>query len=233
MKDERGGYPYILQANSKNAKLLPPGTIRKSRHFPLHFFLTYLHSYSYSPNHSKMMPSLLPAAAGAVVVVLSGASMLNMYETFSLAQNHNNNKLLSSSPDVTTRAASWKSIDEAMHELQTMSRRDLVALYLDCEQPNIDDLTATSEQTEENWVYDGFLLIVPFLSERTGLVWNRMLNRNQLKEFLTFYLIEHLITTLENLHCAQDHLSSIDIRRITVDGLPCRSYGEAWWTSYE
>lgn len=105
-----------------------------------------------------MMPSLLAAAAGAVVVVLSGASMLNMYETFSLAQNHNNNKLLSSSPDVTTRAASWKSIDEAMHELQTMSRRDLVALYLDCEQPNIDDLTATSEQTEENWVYDGYLL---------------------------------------------------------------------------
>ena len=102
------------------------------------------------------MTSLATAAAGAVVVVLSGASVSNMYETFSLARNHNN-KLLSS-PDMTTSAASWKTIDEAIHELQTMSRRDLVSLYLDCEHPQIDDLAVTLEQTDENWVYDGYLL---------------------------------------------------------------------------
>ena len=103
------------------------------------------------------MTSLATAAAGAVVVVLSGASLSNMYETISIARNHNNNKLLSS-PDMTKRAASWKSIDEAIHELQTMSRRDLVSLYLDCEHPQIDDLVVTLEEADENWVYDGYLL---------------------------------------------------------------------------
>ena len=91
------------------------------------------------------------------MVVLSGASLSNMYETISIARNHNNNKLLSS-PDMTKRAASWKSIDEAIHELQTMSRRDLVSLYLDCEHPQIDDLVVTLEEADENWVYDGYLL---------------------------------------------------------------------------
>lgn len=89
--------------------------------------------------------------------------MSNMYETFSLARNHNNrsknNKLLPTPAHVTSRSANWESIDEAIHELQAMSRRDLISLYLDCEPPDINDLAATSsEQTNDNWVYDGYLL---------------------------------------------------------------------------
>lgn len=110
-----------------------------------------------------MLPltSLATAAAGAAVVVLSGASMSNMYETFSLARNHNNsknNKLLSTPDHVTTREANWESIDEAIHELQTLSRRDLISLYLNCEPPDINDLATTNEETNDNWVYDGYLL---------------------------------------------------------------------------
>ena len=61
-----------------------------------------------------------------------------------------------------------------------------------------------------------------------------MLKRNRYQESsLTFYSIEHLITTQDNLQYARDHLLSTDIHRIAVDGLQCRSYGEAWWTSYE
>ena len=108
------------------------------------------------------MTSLATAAAGAVVVVLSGASVSNMYETFSLARNHNNrgknSKLLTTPEHVTSRAANWASIDEAIHDLQAMSRRDLISLYLDCEQPDINDLAATCEETNDDWVYDGYLL---------------------------------------------------------------------------
>eukprot|EP00984_Skeletonema_dohrnii_P006691 scaffold2380_cov109-Skeletonema_dohrnii-CCMP3373.AAC.3 len=108
-----------------------------------------------------MLPitSLATAAAGAVVVVLSGASMSNMYEMFSLANTNNSFALPTPVPsDVATRAANWKSIDEAVHELQTMSRRDLISLYLNCEHPDINELAATNEQTKDNWVYDGYLL---------------------------------------------------------------------------
>ena len=63
-----------------------------------------------------------------------------------------------SSLHVTSRAANWASIDEAIHDLQAMSRRDLISLYLDCEQPDINDLAATCEETNDDWVYDGYLL---------------------------------------------------------------------------
>lgn len=78
-----------------------------------------------------------------------------------------------------TRAASWKSIDEAIHELQTMSRRDLVSLYLDCEHPQIDDLAVTIEQTDENWVYDGYLLSNGRILVRGYLVKSCMIFKNK------------------------------------------------------
>jgi hypothetical protein len=118
------------------------------------------------PSSKMMLPmtSLATAAAGAAVVVLSGASISNMYEMFTLARNHNN-KLSSprtplTSDDMTTRAANWKSIDEAIDELHTMNRRDLISLYLDCEHPDVNDLAVMCNQAGEdnNWVYDGYLL---------------------------------------------------------------------------
>ena len=107
------------------------------------------------------MTSVTAAAAGAAVL-LSGASMSNMYEMFTLSRSYENKILAMQTPvasDVTMRAANWKSIDEAVHELQKMSRRDLISLYLDCEHPNVNNLAVTSEQTKDNWVYyDGHLL---------------------------------------------------------------------------
>jgi len=109
------------------------------------------------------MSSLATAAAGAAVIALSGASISNMYEMFTLARHHNKN----SSPvasDQIRRAANWRSIDEAINELQTMKRKDLISLYLDCEHPDVNDLAVTCcRETnhgtmDDDWVYDGYLL---------------------------------------------------------------------------
>lgn len=114
-----------------------------------------------------MMFPIATAAAGAAAVVLSGASLFNMYEMLTLVRNHNHNKkqilMTAHVPpsDMITKAANWKSIDEALHELQTMNRRDLISLYLDCEHPDINDVAVThrSEQAnDDDWVYDGYLL---------------------------------------------------------------------------
>ena len=57
------------------------------------------------------------------------------------------------------QVASWESLDEAIDELQTMKRKALISLFLDCEHPDINDLAAVSQQTNGNgWVYDGYLL---------------------------------------------------------------------------
>jgi hypothetical protein len=82
---------------------------------------------------------------------------------YTLVRYHNKKLLLPPTPaasdDMTTRAANWKSIDEAIHQLNTMNRGDLISLYLDCEHPNVNDLAVTCNQAgEDNWVYDGYLL---------------------------------------------------------------------------
>lgn len=82
---------------------------------------------------------------------------------FTLARRHNRKRSLQiSSPlnsDMMSQAASWKSLDEAIDELRTMKRKDLISLFLDCENPDINDLAVTSQQTnEDDWVYDGYLL---------------------------------------------------------------------------
>lgn len=86
-----------------------------------------------------------------------------MYEMFTLARRHNRKQSPQiSSPlnsDMMSQAASWKSLDEAIGELRTMKRKDLISLFLDCEHPDVNDLAVTSQQTnEDDWVYDGYLL---------------------------------------------------------------------------
>jgi hypothetical protein len=98
------------------------------------------------------------------LTITLGASVYNMYEMFALARRHNRKQspqisspLLNS--DMMSQAASWESLDEAIDELQTMKRKDLITLFLDCEHPDINDLAVTSEKTnEDDWVYDGYLL---------------------------------------------------------------------------
>ena len=82
---------------------------------------------------------------------------------FTLARRHNRKRSLQiSSPlnsDMMSQAASWKSLDEAIDELRTMKRKDLISLFLDCEHPDINDLAVVSQQTTGNdCVYDGYLL---------------------------------------------------------------------------
>ena len=82
---------------------------------------------------------------------------------FTLARRHNRKRSPQiSSPlnsDMMSQAVSWESLDEAIDELRTMKRKDLISLFLDCEHPDINDLAVTSEKTnEDDWVYDGYLL---------------------------------------------------------------------------
>jgi len=97
------------------------------------------------------------------LTITLGASVYNMYEMFALARRHNRKQSPQiSSPlnsDMMSQAASWESLDEAIEELRTMKRKDLISLFLDCEHPGINDLAVTSEKTnEDDWVYDGYLL---------------------------------------------------------------------------
>lgn len=97
---------------------------------------------------------------------------------FALARRHNRKQSPQiSSPlnsDMMSQAASWESLDEAIEELRTMKRKDLISLFLDCEHPGINDLAVTSEKTnEDDWVYDGYLLDNgPILTTITNFITN-------------------------------------------------------------
>ena len=124
--------------------------------------------------------TIATAAAGAATVLLSSASLFNMYEMHSLVQQHpryqNEQKIMQS-------ALSSLSIHEAKIALQQMSRKELIQLFLECDAPtyangafccfnddnhreNDDDMNGGSNNSTNgekisiasSWKCDGFLL---------------------------------------------------------------------------
>ena len=99
----------------------------------------------------------IAATVGAAVVILSAASMSNMYETYAIVKQHRQQlpRRLTSAVGV-TKAKTWRSIDEAVEGLENMNKRDLVELFLHCDAPEISDLSFSDGN--QDWRYDGTLL---------------------------------------------------------------------------
>ena len=102
------------------------------------------------------------AAAGAVTVILSSASLSNVYDTYSLATQYRqqfDSPLSVSEGSVPVPAVStsktWKSVDEAVHGLTDMNRRELKELFVHCEPP---DVASDLLFTDDGWRYEGTLL---------------------------------------------------------------------------
>lgn len=135
--------------------------------------------------------TIATAAIGAATVILSAASISNIYETYSLVQMHQQNQLLMPSPpsslsEVVAPSSSiisskWKTIDEAVHDLSNMKKRDLVELFLHCDAPDImSDIRFCSNDDGKNWRYDGYLLDNgPILTPVTNFITNKLFGRGQ------------------------------------------------------
>lgn len=97
-------------------------------------------------------------AAGAITVILSGASISNMYETYALTQRHHRQLKLqiTSSPEIDIDTTCWK-VDEAVKRLTSMKRKELKQLFLHCEPPELSDVAYSDDG---DWVYDGCKLHV-------------------------------------------------------------------------
>ena len=89
-------------------------------------------------------------AAGAVTIILSGASIGNMYETYALTQRYNR-QLQISSPEIDIDTTCWK-VHEAVNRLASMKRKELKQLFLHCEPPGPSDMAYSDDG---DWVYDG------------------------------------------------------------------------------
>lgn len=143
------------------------------------------------------LSTLAIAAAGATTIILSAASMSNMYETYSLVQHHK--KRLMSSPSTLSAASkrralppsspssaaskyqTWTTIDEALVGLKNMKKRDLLDVFLHCDPPAISDLGISSDDDDEGeggTRYDGYLLDNgPILTPVTNFITNRLFGR--------------------------------------------------------
>lgn len=136
------------------------------------------------------------AAVGAATIILSAASMSNMYETYSLVQHHRQPLQLSSSAlsssssassssslstasstsAVVSKANTWRTIDEALEGLENMNKKDLVELFLHCDPPAISDLAFSDGDQEMK--YDGYLLDNgQILTPVTNFITNRLFGR--------------------------------------------------------
>ncbi|KAL7548505.1 hypothetical protein ACHAWF_011797 [Thalassiosira exigua] len=130
-------------------------------------------------------PTAIIAAVGTASVVLSYASISNIYETYALVQQRR--QQLQLSRDATLRssavseATAWKSADECLEGLLKMSRKDLVDLFLHCEAPDVRDLAfIDGVDADQHWEYDGFLLDNgPILTPVTNFITNRLFGRGR------------------------------------------------------
>jgi len=128
--------------------------------------------------------TIATVAAGAVTFILSAASISNMYDTYSLVQQHRQQLQLQSPitpPEVSvvSKVKKWSSVDEALDGLSTMNKKDLVELFLHCEAPSISDLSF-SDSGQEDWRYDGLLLDNgPILTPVTNFITNKLFGRGK------------------------------------------------------
>ena len=79
--------------------------------------------------------------------LLSSASVNNVYETYSQIQQMRKDDGPAS---IGLPPCAWGSREEALDDLQAMSKRQLVEAFMQCEEPSPSDL--------DGCVYDGFLL---------------------------------------------------------------------------
>ena len=93
-----------------------------------------------------LSPLLAQAVIGGAVFLLSSASVNNVYETYSLIQMRKDDGPAS----IGLPPCAWGSREEALDDLQAMSKRQLVEAFMQCEEPSPSDL--------DGCVYDGFLL---------------------------------------------------------------------------
>ena len=105
---------------------------------------------------TQPITAIATAAVGVAVVILSAASMSNMYETYAIVKQHRQQLPRGLTAAVVTKANSWTSIDEAVEGLKNMNKRDLVELFLHCDAPEISDLSFSDGN--QDWRYDGTLL---------------------------------------------------------------------------
>lgn len=93
-----------------------------------------------------LSPLLAQAVIGGAVFLLSSASVNNVYETYSLIQMRKDDGPAS----IGLPPCAWGSREEALDDLQAMSKRQLVEAFMQCDEPSTSDL--------DGCVYDGFLL---------------------------------------------------------------------------
>jgi hypothetical protein len=129
---------------------------------------------------------LLPiatAAIGATTVLLSTASVWNMYETHTVIRDSRKR------PQRVYTPPSWKTTDEAVMELSSMKKRELLQLFLHCDPPStVHNLAfgTDNRQGEKEVVndglagYDGYLLNNgPILTRVTKFITHQLFGRGK------------------------------------------------------
>lgn len=111
------------------------------------------------------MATIATAAVGVATIILSSASVSNMYETYAIVKQHKRQLQISSpspsSPqlksEVVSKSRCWETIDEAVNGLSNMKKKELIELFIHCNPPDLDkDLVCY--HLGGGWVYDGYLL---------------------------------------------------------------------------
>jgi hypothetical protein len=105
---------------------------------------------------TTMMFSAPVSLLGAAAAVLSFSSISNMVEMYhAVGQHHRRSAPVEGlSPPILSKLQKWKSVDDSVTELQKMSRREIIQLYLECDS---GDTSALFNTKKEN-IYDGYLL---------------------------------------------------------------------------
>ncbi|KAL9182103.1 hypothetical protein ACHAXT_012446 [Thalassiosira profunda] len=130
------------------------------------------------------LATVATAAAATAVVVLSGASVANVYETYALVRQRRAHLQLpnaaSSPPQSVLHAQRWASVDEAVEGLSDMTKKELMELFLHCDAPELSDLAYCDGKEELRMVYDGTLLgNGPILTLVTNFITNRLFGRGR------------------------------------------------------
>lgn len=85
--------------------------------------------------------------------------MIEMYHTVGRHRRLTSGAIPSSSANgplpILSKAKVWKTVDEAVSELQKMPRRELIRLYLECRS---DETFDVFNAARESISYDGYLL---------------------------------------------------------------------------
>ena len=98
------------------------------------------------------MATIATAAVGVATIILSSASVSNMYETYAIVKQHKR-QLQISSPS----SSCWETIDEAVNGLSNMKKKELIELFIHCNPPDLDTDLVCYHQGG-GWVYEGYLL---------------------------------------------------------------------------